>query len=108
VKEHTAGCLIMGGKFWPWSVLDRVHPPRHPGCPCRLLSYGEAVASGDMKAGDVPNVADAVKDARGVVMEAAVADSILEELDLRDRLIEAGLATPEGLSRIPLAAPVAA
>jgi hypothetical protein len=31
VIEHTAGCLFMGGRFWPWQVLDRVHPPRHAG-----------------------------------------------------------------------------
>lgn len=103
VAEHTAGCLVMGGKFWPWSVLDRVHPPRHPGCPCRLLSYGEAVAAGDMRAGDVPDVADAIKQASGVVMEAAVADALLAELELRDRLVETGLVSVEALSSVPLA-----
>lgn len=103
VAEHTAGCLVMGGKFWPWVILDRVHPPRHPGCPCRLLSYGEAIAGGDMRPGDVPNVAEAVKDASGVVMEAATADAILRELELRDALAESGLVSAARLSEIPLA-----
>lgn len=102
VAEHTAGCLLMGGKFWPWVVLDRVHPPRHPGCPCKLISYGEAVANGDMRAGDVENVADAVRSARGVVMEADVADGILAELELRDALVESGLTTAAALSTVPL------
>lgn len=31
-QHHTPGCLTMADKFWPWEVLDRVHPPRHYGC----------------------------------------------------------------------------
>lgn len=104
VREHTAGCLIMGGKFWPWAVLDRVHPPRHPGCPCKLLSFGEAVAAGDMRAGDVPDVAAAVKEASGVVMEAAEAQAILDEIELRDRLAESGMISAEAMAAIPLGA----
>lgn len=72
VKEHTAGCLIMGGKFWPWAVLDRVHPPRHAGCPCRLISYAQAVAEGLMRPGDVMDAAKALRAAAAVVMEGAV------------------------------------
>lgn len=103
VKEHTAGCLVMGGKFWPWAVLDKVHPPRHQGCPCRLLSKGQAMAEGLMRAGDVSNVRDAVRAASGVVMEASSADAILAELELRDRLAEGGLVSAEALASIPLA-----
>lgn len=102
VREHTAGCLIMGGRFWPWVVLDRVHPPRHPGCPCRLRSLGEALASGWMTAADVPQVADAVRMASGVVMEAQTADAILAELELRDRLVESGFVDGRVLASIPL------
>lgn len=102
VTEHTAGCLVMGGKFWPWAVLDRVHPPRHHGCPCRLLSYGEAIADGLLKPGDVPSVRDAINMAKGIVMEAAEADALLAELDVRDLLVERRIATPESLARIPL------
>lgn len=102
VAEHTAGCLIMGGKFWPWAVLDRVHPPRHPGCPCRLKSYASAITDGDMRAGDVLNVTDAVRRSAGVVMEQAEADALVEELELRDRLVESGLVSAESLAAIPL------
>jgi hypothetical protein len=102
VVEHTAGCLIMGGKFWPWAVLDRVHPPRHGGCPCRLVSYGQAIAEGLMRPGDVLNVRDAIRAAAHVMMEGADADRLLAELDMRDALVEAGLASADVLARIPL------
>lgn len=102
VVEHTPGCLFLGERFWPWVVLDRVHPPRHAGCPCRLLGYHEAVLAGLLKAGDVPNVKDAVRSAAGVVMEAEVAEGIIAELELRDALAEAGLASPDALASIPL------
>jgi hypothetical protein len=71
VREHTAGCLILGGRFWSWEILDRVHPPRHAGCPCRLVGYGEAIRDGLLRPGDVMDLADQVKAAAGVVMEAA-------------------------------------
>lgn len=86
VIEHTAGCLVMGGKFWPWKVLDRVHPPRHPGCPCRLLGFGTAIADGWMGPGDVPDVKTAVRRAAHVVMEGAL---ILEPADALGLLVEA-------------------
>ena len=82
VKEHTAGCLILGGRFWPWSVLDRVHPPRHAGCPCRLISYAEAVKRGLLHAGAVMDEKDAIKAAASVVMEA---QTYLAEFDLEER-----------------------
>lgn len=71
VVEHTKGCLLMGGRFWPWEVLNRVHPPRHAGCPCRLLGYQAAVAEGLMRPEDVVDVRTAVRSAARVVMEAA-------------------------------------
>lgn len=109
VAEHTAGCLFMGGKFWPWAVLDRVHPPRHTGCPCRLLGYGEAVAEGLMAPGDVQDVRKAVLRAAAVVMEGALvlddpgdalgliveAYGSVEVAELRVALLAAGLSTAE-------------
>jgi hypothetical protein len=89
VVEHTAGCLVMGGKFWPWSVLDRVHPPRHRGCPCRLRSYGFAIAKGLMTPQAVRSVSDAIRAASGVVMEAAVADAALAAWERELALVEA-------------------
>lgn len=98
-------CLIMGGRFWPWAVLDRVHPPRHPGCPCRLVGYGEAVKLGMMGAGDVLDVRDAIAQAAHVVMEfdAEAAEGLDRELallELRDVLIERDLTTPDQFDRL--------
>lgn len=76
VKEHTEGCLKMGGKFHPWPVLDRVHPPRHAGCPCRLIGYGEAIRRGLLTPGAVLDVVDAIKRASSVVMEFEVPELV--------------------------------
>ena len=54
VKEHTLDCLVMGGKFWPWKVLDEIHPPLHHGCPCVLYGLDEALQRGLMTPADVP------------------------------------------------------
>jgi hypothetical protein len=110
VSEHTAGCLIMGGKFWPWAVLDRVHPPRHGGCPCRLRGYGEAIADGLMSPGDVVDVQTAIRRAAHVVMEGVLtvempedAEALIEAaggrdlLELRGGLLEAGLVADESM-----------
>jgi hypothetical protein len=35
-KNHTAGCLALAGKAWPWEVLDTIPPPIHTGCGCWL------------------------------------------------------------------------
>lgn len=90
-SKHTAGCLFMAGKFWPWEVLDRVHPPRHYGCTSSLHGYGEAILSGWMSPSDVPDTRDAIRVAIGVVMEQEEADALLRELEVRDRLIEFGV-----------------
>ena len=54
VKAHTLDCLVMGGKFWPWKVLDEIHPPLHHGCPCMLFGLDEALQRGLMTLADVP------------------------------------------------------
>lgn len=70
VKEHTAGCLIMMNRLWPWIVLDRVHPPRHPACPCRLISYGAALSDGLIRPDTiVPSEEQAIALSAGVMME---------------------------------------
>lgn len=92
VVEHTAGCLLLGGRFWPWAVLDRVHPPRHHGCPCRLLGYGEAIADGLMGPGAVMDVRQAIRRAAAVVMEAQMYSAEVDDAGaLRDLLFEAHL-----------------
>lgn len=99
-QNHTAGCLFMAGKFWPWAVLDRVHPPRHYGCTSSLISYGAALRGGLMTPGDVPDTAAAVRAAAGVVMEADEAEAVLAEVLIRDRLVEQGVSAL-ALARIP-------
>jgi hypothetical protein len=87
-EEHTAGCLFMSGagrgRFWPWEVLDRVHPPRHLGCTSRLVGLGTAIATGRMTMADIPDTVAAIRMAAGVVMEAEVADALLGELEIRE------------------------
>lgn len=96
VVEHTAGCLLMGGRFWPWAVLDRVHPPRHHGCPCRLAGYGEAIADGLMGPGAVMDVRQAIRRAAAVVMEAQLyAPEVDDAGALRDLLFESHLIAVE-------------
>lgn len=90
-QHHTDGCEFMADKFWPWAVLDRVHPPRHYGCTSSLHSFGEAIHAGWMKPSDVPDPARAVRAAAGVVMEQQDADAVLRELVVRERLLEAGI-----------------
>ena len=39
-KNHTAGCLALAGKNWPWAVLDTIPPPLHTNCRCSLQPLG--------------------------------------------------------------------
>lgn len=91
-QKHTAGCLTMANRFWPWEVLDRIHPPRHYGCTSSLHGYGEAILNRWMAPGDVPDTRDAIRAASGVsMMSEGEADALLRELDVRDRLLELGV-----------------
>lgn len=87
--QHTQGCLIMHGKFWPWAVLDRVHPPRHYGCTSRLHTFADAIQLGLMTPADVPDTRAAIRAASGVMMEGE-ADALLAELEVREQLAELG------------------
>lgn len=82
VKQHTLDCLAMGNRFWPWSVLKRIQPPLHAGCPCYLLGMDEAIEAGVMAPGLVPDPADA--EARYAQLKQSVTD-----LEDRDDLAEA-------------------
>lgn len=73
VVEHTLDCLAMGEKFWPWSVLDKTHPPMHHGCPCSLTGLGEAVGLGLMTPDQVPDPKDAELRARILLDQAKAA-----------------------------------
>lgn len=66
VRQHTPDCLAMAGKFWPWSVLQRINPPIHHGCPCRLRGLEEAIGLGLMTPQDIPDEGDALRRAARV------------------------------------------
>lgn len=101
-RTHTPDCIAMAGKFWPWEVLERVHPLLHTGCGCQLFSFGDALNRGLMRAGDVMKTSDAVKLAGPVIQhveeekaEAArkygpLAESALNELLAREALLLRG------------------
>ena len=90
VKEHTPDCVAMGGKVWPWAVLDLFHPPTHTGCRCSLHKVPDGVG--------VPDAAVALPRARAAM-------ALLHEADylaLRERLVGLGLAAPGLLDRARL------
>jgi hypothetical protein len=75
-KSHTAGCLLMAQRgFWPWQVLDHIHPTLHSGCGCQLLSLADAQRRGLIPEGFTPDVRDAVASARSIISRV----SALEE-----------------------------
>lgn len=98
VREHTLDCLAMADRFWPWEVLDRVHPALHPGCQCRLVSLGQAVRRGLMSRRDVPEVGEAVRlasrlsrdvpELRAALSEAGVGEREAVQLGLAERHLE--------------------
>jgi hypothetical protein len=72
VKEHTPDCVAMATiGWWPHSVLDRIHPPTHPGCACEVLTHDEAQAEGLMGA--------AIPDTSNAEVMAADIERLIEE-----------------------------
>lgn len=68
VKQHTPGCLALSGKVWPWSVLDLIHPPLHPGCPCKLMGVKDAQERGWLPTPfEMPDEKDAMKQAEDAI-----------------------------------------
>lgn len=109
VKEHTLDCLVLANKFWPWEFLREQGPPRHHGCPCRVLGLDEAVKLGLMTPGQVPDPEEAyargkklLRDA-GIALDEGVTEeyvvAYLEELDLGESLVERGGARAKELLR---------
>lgn len=84
VKEHTPDCVAFAGRFWPWEVLNLVHPPVHHGCACRLFGKDEAISAGWLTRDNIPLVNDAVVNANeiikqyGLLQEANVSNAELE------------------------------
>jgi 2'-5' RNA ligase len=89
----VANCMLMAERFWPWVVLDQVHPLMHTGCKCYLVSKREAVERGYMEADFVPDEKDAVATAvanmrrAGHIQEVAWPEEI--EQFIEDTLTEA-------------------
>lgn len=94
-KTHTAECVAMAGKVWPWQALDRWRfwPPLGGGCGCSLYAYKVAVAQGWVRPGRVPNVEDAIR-AVGRLTNLHEGDD-LELSRTRYALAEAGVMTRE-------------
>lgn len=93
VNEHTLDCLVLGEKFWPWSVLDKWNPPLHHGCPCTLYSLQEAIDRGLMSLDDIPDPEVARKKAKAGMRRA---ERLMESLlgEHASRLEEAGCDHP--------------
>lgn len=117
-RTHTPDCVAMANHFWPWSVLNIVHPLLHTGCGCELHSLGWAISRGLMTAADIPSDRTAQRLAAPVIRhvedehaaaerkyghltEAAEAEAA-EELQVRERLVEADI-----LDALNAAAPLA-
>jgi 2'-5' RNA ligase len=115
-RQSTPDCIAMNGKFWPWSVLEKVHPLMHVGCGCYLLSFGSAISQGRMKPGDLMSEATALRLAAPVIKhveeEAAaaerkyghLAESAYNELLARGALLDRRAANPDLLALAPLGA----
>lgn len=66
VKAHTPDCVAMAMVgWWPWEVLDLIHPPMHFGCECDLYSHSEAHDMGLM-GDEIPDTTGAVEKARQI------------------------------------------
>lgn len=117
-RTHTADCIAMNGRFWPWEVLVVVHPLLHTGCGCFLRSFGEAIRLGLMTANDVMSIETANRLAAPIIKhieeEAAEAErkyghlaeeSAAEELLARVALLEHHT-DPDILAAMPLAADI--
>ena len=81
VKEHTPDCIALAAVgWWPWSVLDKIWPPNHPGCRCELLTQGEAQARGLLPEGEPPDTSgleergDEIIEMFGLLQEAIWGD----------------------------------
>lgn len=103
VKNHTLDCIALSGQFWPWEVLDALHPPIHVGCACYLIPLHEAITSGYMRLSMIPDTQDAIRRARQIMRdarrmeEAASPEQIAEHLSL----LEAGQVDPGFIRRFP-------
>jgi hypothetical protein len=88
-ENHCAICLFMANRFWPWEVLEEVSPPVHFLCGCSLHGLGEAIASGALDPASVPTKAEALRLARGIVLDEEAYEEIwLDESGALGLLVE--------------------
>lgn len=108
-QNHTPDCVALSNKFWPWSVLEQIKPPLHIGCKCRIITYGEALTEGRLNPVDMMTPSQARKQAAPILKfiqtEHAMSEEVaaLEELQLRERLLETAAADRNALAALPLA-----
>jgi ADP-ribose pyrophosphatase YjhB (NUDIX family) len=90
-KNHTLGCLALAGKTWPWSILDSIQPPLHPGCLCSLVP----LAPGDPPpppAGDALDMAKAamqLEEAIRAVADPGEIEAFLDGEEVRPSIARA-------------------
>jgi hypothetical protein len=112
-RTHTVDCKAMAGHFWPWPVLNEVHPLLHPGCGCYLISLGAAIAKGLMAPGDIPTTTAARKLAAGVIAHVrqekaetaklyGLEEEATREIVIREQLAETELVDVSLLACSPL------
>jgi hypothetical protein len=87
-REHTLDCIAMAGHFWPWEVLDKIHPQLHHGCQCRLLTFEQAVRDGYMREDQVPSTADAVRRAAEIARRYNILTETATPEEIRDYIEE--------------------
>ncbi|HEY2201307.1 MAG TPA: hypothetical protein VGH56_05435, partial [Solirubrobacteraceae bacterium] len=90
-KNHTLGCLALAGKSWPWSVLDAIQPPLHPGCLCSLVPLGPSDPP-PPPAGDALNAAKAalaLEEAIRDVADPGEIEAFLDGQDVRPSVAQA-------------------
>lgn len=104
-KDHCPVCPILDGRWWPWSVLDKLPIPLHGGCLCSLRTFGEAIAGGMLTPDQIPTEAEALRLAAGAIKTyrewqaqaeakfghlAEVEEAAAAELAVRVALVERG------------------
>lgn len=90
VKQHTPDCVAMGGRLWPWPVLDGFHPPTHHGCRCSLHAVSYAKAKGWV--GKTARVLDLETARRKAAAARALLHPEEEEAQLVEAIVRVGLA----------------
>ena len=108
-ENHCVLCAFLAGRFWPWTVLDRLRQPLHHGCDCGLKTYGEAIRDGDVEGRDILDPRTAFSLAHPTILQhereqIEFERRMREELRVREALIELDVGDPNLLAALPLLA----